>query len=178
MNHVFLVLAAAILVNGVPAGFGAADPLLEKEVGQLRDNQDLVKRADLYNKFALLRLETAKKRMQGAESKEGDPFEFHSIEDLISGYSQAMRSFESNIDDVTAFKNYDVSKINSALTKLKSGAEKSRPFLDEALQYAIMKKDESLYNTVKEALEITDAAVEGAKAGLEKFKNPKKEKKK
>lgn len=166
--------ALAMCLNGSLYAVSAKELLTEKEIDQLRDYQEIDKRAELYIKFAALRLETFKQRIKGIESKEGDPLEFHSLEDLIRGYTHCIKSLEGNIDDAVTYKNPLQKKLISALERLKNGAEKFRPSLEEASNYAVAKQEESLYYATKEAIETTQVAIEGAKAGLEHFRKSKK----
>jgi hypothetical protein len=164
----FCLALLAGAVGRVPWAYGR-ELLSEKEIEQLRDHQELDKRAELYLKFAALRLDTFKERAKGIESKEGDPLEFHSLADLITGYTKCVNALQDNIDETITYKKYETRKLIQVLRKLKAQAEKFDPQLKEALSYAISKKDEPLYDRVNEALETTKSAIDGAKEGLERL---------
>ncbi|MBI1747986.1 MAG: hypothetical protein HYR55_15570 [Acidobacteria bacterium] len=151
--------------------------LLAKEIKQIREAQEIDQRAELYLKFAAMRMVTFKERMKGIESKEGDPMEFYAPADLIHGFGRCLKAVEANIDEAILYRKTETKKLVKALSLLKNFAGKSRPDLDEAEQMAVAKKDESLYNSVKEAANITRAAIEGATEGLKVLDKGKKKKK-
>lgn len=155
----------------------AREFLTPKEIVEIREAQEIDRRTELYLKFAALRLSTYKERIKGVESKEGDPLEFFSVADLIYGFGSCLKAVESNLDEAVRYRRVETKRIVKALTLLKNFAGKSLPDLEAASKYAIEKKDETLYNTVQSAGEITQTAVEGSTEGLSMFEKEEKAKK-
>jgi hypothetical protein len=140
------------------------------EIVKFRDEQELAKRIGMYMSAAKLRLEKVGERLSGKSSAEGDPLEFHSATDLVLGCRSAIRAAMISIQDQVTYKKAENEEIIAALKELKGTTEDFRPALEKIQKQAIEKRDEPLYNAVKECAQYADSAARGAKSAIEKIK--------
>jgi hypothetical protein len=164
-----LAIATTLIFFILPAT--AQEWLTPAELQKLRDEQDVVKRTQLYMAAAKLRLETAEARLAGKSSKAGDPLEFHTQADLVGGCRSALRGAMLNIQDQITYKKLRGPELTKSLKTLKSSAESILPRLREILKTARDRLDEPLYRVTKDCIEFAESAVRGADQGLEKYKS-------
>jgi hypothetical protein len=152
--------------------------LTEKEIAFIQDAQAIDARVITYLDAAALRLQAAQDRLAGKDSREGDPLEFFTPEDLLDGYYQILQSIITNLD--AAFRTgRDQEKTGRALKALSISTEKTAKQLDALKKTAEEKKKEELWDLVNKAIDITREAHGGAEEGLSQLpvlheKNPKK----
>jgi hypothetical protein len=153
--------------------------LTDKEIEQIQDTQAVDARVKIYLEAAALRLKTAEDRLVGKESVAGDPLEFFAPEDMLEGYLGIIKSVMMNLDEAVEKPGPNQALVGKGLKALKSATEKAAVQLPILKKIAEEKRKEELWNLVNDAIELTDAANEGAKYGLTKHPAPdEKEKKK
>jgi hypothetical protein len=160
-------------VLGLMVALGAArapakEFLTPQEIAKIQDAQDIDARVKIYLAAAALRLKTAAERLGGKESTPGDPLEFFSVEDMLDGYYQILRSVMLNLDDASAKPSTDPKKIQAALKDLKSATEVAVRQLDALKRMAEEQRREEAWKLVGKAIEINNGAHEGAVAALAK----------
>lgn len=166
-----LLMLAMILMGNAPALSGSPEKefLTDKEIEKIREAQEIDARIKIYLDAAALRLRSAEERLMGNESKEGDPLEFFTPEEMLDGYYRILRSVMFNLDDVFQRPGADREKMGKALKNLKGTTEKCGKELEILKKMAEDAKKEDLWNLVNKSIEITAGAHEGAELGLSKF---------
>jgi hypothetical protein len=187
-----LLLLFPVFIAAAPAAGRAKEFLTDKEIDQIRENQDIDARVKIYMEAAALRLKTAEERLNGKESEPGDPLEFFTPEDMLDAYYRILKSVMANIDDAAnpdkasslrdraladdcgyncGSNRKQVTKsdmLRKALKNLKSETEKNAAQLEVLKKIAEQKNKEELWNLVNNAIEINTGAREGAEYGLSK----------
>jgi hypothetical protein len=165
-----LLFLAAVLIGPALAAYAAPEKefLTEKEIKKIQESQDVDWRVKIYMDAASLRLKSAEERLTGKESKEGDPLEFFSPEEMLDSYYRIMRSLMYNLDDAFQKPGKGREKIGKALKSLKDGTESAGKELEILKKIAEDQKKEELWNSVNQAIDITNGAHEGAIYGLSK----------
>ncbi len=143
--------------------------LTDEEIKKIQEAQEIDRRVKIYMEAAEYRLKTAQERLSGVESFEGDPMEFFSPGEMVDGYYQILRSVMLNLDGAYEEPGRDLNKIKSGLNSLRKTTDKTGRQLEFLRKIAEDKKDESLWNLVNKAMEITEGAHEGAVYGLKKI---------
>jgi hypothetical protein len=170
MKAVRLVLLLQLLLVDLPAGAlqkpGSKEYLTEDEITKIQDAQEIDLRTKLYMQAAALRLKVAEERLNGKESAPGDPMEFFSVEDMLEGYYQIVRSVMISVDDAFQKPGSDRVKIVKALKSLKDGTERALKDLEIIKTIAEDKKLEDVWNLTNQALDIARGANDGAELGL------------
>jgi hypothetical protein len=146
----------------------AKEFLTPQEIENIQEAQDIDARVKVYLAAAALRLKTATDRLAGIESTPGDPLEFFSVEDMLDGYYQILRSVMLNLDDASAKPSTDPKKVQAALKNLKSATEAAVRQLDALKRIAEEQRREEVWKLVGKAIEINNGAHEGAVAALAK----------
>lgn len=145
------------------------DFLTDAEITVIQDNQEIHLRVKFYLQFAELRLKTAEDKLNGIEPAAGDPFELLTPEEMLNAYYRILRSVMINLDDTYSHgNNRNMPKIRQALKTLKSSSEKALVQLNILKRIAEEKKKEELWDLVNQAIDVTEAAREGAEAALAK----------
>jgi hypothetical protein len=140
--------------------------LTPAEITKIQDAQEVEKRIKIYLDAAELRLRAAEERLNGQEAAEGDPMEFFTVEDMLDGYFQILRSVMLNLDDATQKKNIDQEKLTKALKNLKDTTGKATRSLEILKKMAEEKKLEKVWNLTNQAIDINRGANEGATMAL------------
>ena len=167
---VFLLLLILAFLTGVAAP--RKEFLTDKEIEKIQDTQAVDGRVKIYLEAAELRLKTAEDRLVGKESVAGDPLEFSTPEDMLEGYLSIIKSVMMNLDEAAEKPGPNQALVGKGLRALKSATEKAAVQLPILKKIAEEKRKEELWNLVNDAIEITDAANEGAKYGLTKHPAP------
>ncbi len=174
------VLFSAVLFLLAGAAVSAAAPTKEyltpKEIEKIQDAQEIEERIKIYLEAASLRLKAAEDRLNAKESIPGDPLEFFSVEDMLDGYYQILRSVMLNLDDAFQKPRGDKEKLGKALKNLKESTEKAQKSLAILKRQAEDKKQEDAWNLINKAIDITKGALEGAEQGLSHQPGPPKKK--
>jgi len=168
-----LVLATIILAAFLPA----KEFLTGKEIEKIQDAQTIDARVKIYLEAAELRLKTAEERLVGKEPAEGDPLEFFTPEDMLDGYFRIIKSVMMNLDEVEEKGGPNKALLGRALKALKSSTEKNSTQLQILKKIAEEKRKEEFWNSVNNAIEITNGALDGAQYGLTKHPDADKDKK-
>jgi len=170
MKTVRLVLLLQLLLGSLPAVArqkpGSKEYLTEEEITKIQDAQEIDLRTKLYIQAAALRLKVAEERLNGKESAAGDPMEFFSVEDMLEGYYQIVRSVMITLDDTYQKPGGDRTKLVKALKSLKEGTDRALKDLEIIKAIAEEKRLEEAWNLTNRALDITRGAREGAELGL------------
>lgn len=145
---------------------GSKEYLTQDEITKIQDAQEIDLRTKLYMQAATLRLKAAEERLNGKESDPGDPMEFFSVEDMLDGYYQIMRSVMINLDDAYQKPGGGGARIGKALKSLKESTERALKDLEIIKAIAEEKKLEEVWNLSNQALDIARGAREGAELGL------------
>jgi sigma54-dependent transcription regulator len=173
----WLLISCFILLSGAAAP--GKEFLTAKEIELIQDTQAVDGRVKIYLDAAALRLKSAEDRLAGKEPVVGDPLEFFTPEDMLEGYLGIVKSVMLNIDEAAQKPGPNQALVGKALKSLKSATEKAAVRLPILKKIAEEKMKEDLWNLVSEAIEITEAANDGAEYGLTKHPAPdEKEKKK
>jgi hypothetical protein len=175
MRHSIALVPLVILWTGIFApssGNPAKEFLTDKEIAQLRENQEIDLRLKIYMNAAKLRLKTAEERLTGNESVIGDPLEFFSPEDMLDGYYRILRSVMLILDEAFQKPGRDRGRVRGALKTLKGATEDAAKELEVLKRLAEEKKKEELWNLVNKAIDINNGAYEGAEYGLSKEPAP------
>ncbi len=146
--------------------------LTAKEIEKIQDAQEIEPRMKLYMEAAELRLKAAEDRLNGKESDPGDPLEFFTVQDMLEGYYQILRSAMMNLDDAHQKPRGDRENLGKALKHIKDGTEKAGKSLVILKRMAEDKKDEETWNLVNKDIDITTGAHEGAELGLSRQPAP------
>ena len=166
----FLIVVTTCTICGAPA-YAAKEFLTEAEITSIRKAQVIDERVHAYMRAAALRLQTAKERLVGKESKEGDPLEFFTPEEMLDGYNRILQSVMTNLDE--AFRSGRNQQITlDALTILQLSAKSALEQLKTIKKLAEKKEKEKLWDLVNEAIELTDGAYKGAEEGLTRLSAP------
>ncbi len=182
MKAIFNRLQTGILIlllAGATAGLllSAKEYLTPKEIEKIQDAQEIEPRIKIYLQAAELRLKAAEDRLNGKESAPGDPLEFFTVEDMLEGYYQIMKSVMMNLD--AAYEKPRAGEgenIGKALKNLKETTERAQKSLSILKKMAEDKKDEAIWNLVNRDLDITGGAHDGAELGLSRQPAPPKKK--
>ena len=166
------LMVAALLLAAVPltAARQASrkEFLTPLEIEKIQDAQEISKRVKLYLQFSSLRLKVAAERLSGKESAPGDPLELFSVEDMLDGYFRILRAVMMNLEDAQAHPKTDPDKFQEALKDLKTSTDAAAKPLAALKKIAEEKLREELWNMVNRAIEVNEAAREGATAALKK----------
>jgi hypothetical protein len=162
---VWILIGAAALSRALPG----KEFLTPKEIEQIQDTQAIDGRIKIYLDAAALRLKTSEDRLNGKESEQGDPLEFFSVDEMLDGYYQILKSVMMNLDGAVQRREVDRGRLGKALKSLKDSTARSAKDLSILKKMAEDKKLESTWNLVNQAIEITDGARQGAEAGLGRF---------
>ena len=165
-----LCVAFLILLPGGASRFGSApakEYLTPAEIEKIQDAQEIEPRVKIYLEAAALRLQAAEDRMNGKESAAGDPLEFFTVQDMLDGYYQIIRSVMMNLDQAYQKPRAgEKENLGKALKNLKESTERAQKSLAILKKMAEEKKEEETWNLVNKAIDITDGAHEGAELGL------------
>ena len=161
-----LQLLSGVLLAGAQQRPGSKEYLTQDEITKIQDAQEIDLRTKLYMQAAALRLKAAEERLNGKESAPGDPMEFFSVEDMLEGYYQIMRSVMINLDDAYQKPGDDRARIGKALKNLKESTDRALKDLEIIKAIAEEKKLEDVWNLTNRALDIARGAQEGAEVGL------------
>ncbi len=140
--------------------------LTSEEIAKIQDEQEIDRRTKVYLDAAALRLKVAEERLWGKESAAGDPMEFFSVEDMLEGYYQILRSLMINLDDAYQKPHVEREKVVKALKNLRDSTGKALQDLEVLKKVAEEKRLEEVWNLAEQALDITRGAREGAEFGL------------
>jgi hypothetical protein len=169
----FIVMLACACVPLTVSGNPRKEFLTDKEIELIQVNSEIQIRVKLYLEFAASRLKVAEERLSGKESEPGDPFEFFTPEDMLSGYYRIFESVMINLED--AYQKSDPlekDKVQKSLKTLKRATESALPQLEILKKIAEEKDKEELWNLVNKAIDITKGAHEGAESGISKEPDP------
>ncbi len=151
----------------VPARSAAfKEYLTPEEVTRIQDEQEIDRRTKVYLEAAAVRLKVAEERLWGKESAAGDPMEFFSVEDMLEGYYQILRSVMINLDDAYQKPHVDREKVVKALKNLRESTGKALQDLEVLKKVAEERRLEEVWNLAEQALDIARGAREGAEFGL------------
>jgi len=96
----FVIHAMALLLVATPAQkLATREYLTPDEITKIQDAQEIDLRIKIYLQAGALRLKAAEERLNGKESAPGEPLEFYSVEEMLDGYYQIVRSVMINLDD-------------------------------------------------------------------------------
>jgi len=180
MKVLMVVLPLQLLLGVLPAGAqskrGSKEYLTLDEITKIQDAQEIDLRTKLYMQAVALRLKAAEERLNGKESDPGDPMEFFSVEDMLEGYYQIIRSVMINLDDAYQKPGDDGARIVKALKSLRESTDRALKDLEIIKAIAEQKKLEDAWNFANQALDIARGAREGAELGLASHPSDAKEK--
>jgi hypothetical protein len=159
-------VAVPVLSTLLICAYAQKEALTRAEIEKIQDAQDIEKRGKIYLDAAGLRLRAAEERLNGQEAAEGDPLEFFTVEDMLDGYFQILKSVMLNLDDAAQKKVIDQEKLTKALKNLKDATEKATRPLDALKKMAEEKKLEKVWNLTNRAIDINKGANEGAEMAL------------
>ncbi|NWG12959.1 MAG: hypothetical protein HXY20_05425 [Acidobacteria bacterium] len=154
--------------------------LTPEEITRIQEAQEIDQRTKLYLEYAALRLKVAEQRLWGKESLPGDPMEFFSVQDMLEGYYQILRSVMITLDDAYQKPHIERERVIKALKSLRESTRKALEDLEVLKKVAEEKKLEDVWNLTMQALDITRGACEGAEldlAGQPEDKSQKRKKK-
>ena len=171
----FLFLSALTCIFAVLAVSGSPkrEFLTEKEIELIQESYEIDVRVKRYLDFAAARLKVAEERLSGKESEPGDPFEFFSPEDMLTGYYRILESVMLNLED--AYRKNDAlerGKVQRSLKMLKVAMERALKQLEILKTIAEEKNKEEFWNLVNKAIDISKGALEGAESGISKEPDP------
>lgn len=169
----FLSTLACIFAVLAVSGSPKREFLTEKEIELIQENYEIHIRVKRYLEFAASRLKVAEERLSGKESEPGDPLEFFSPEDMLTGYYRILESVMLNLED--AYQKTDAlerGKVQRALKTLKEAMERALKQLEILKTIAEEKNKEELWNLVNKAIDISKGALEGAESGISKEPDP------
>jgi hypothetical protein len=155
-----------LLLLCLPRTAAAKEFLTDEEISKIQDAQEIDRRVKVYLDAAELRLKTADDRLNGQESKPGDALEFFSVEEMIDGYCQILDSVMSNLDGAYRNSKTERRQLEKALKNLRGATEKAQKELELLQKLAEEKQKEDLWKLTGKALEITEAAHEGAEQAI------------
>lgn len=167
--------AAAPVAPSVPPAASNDDRFTDKEYLKIQDNQELVKRVDVFLEIAEARLKEIQRRMQKKEweGKEENPLQFYTYWDLVHAYERAIQSIMINIDEKSRYKTAPEKDVRKSLEKLNQKITEFIPQLEQLgplRQWAIEQQDEQLYEQlsreIQKALETSITAKKGSELGL------------
>jgi len=167
-------LYLAVLLLLFPPCTEGKEFLTEQEIAKIQDAREIDQRIQVYMDAALLRLSTTEDRLNGKESKPGDPLEFFSVEEMIEGYRRIMRSVMFNIDEAYQHPSTPRGKLEKALKSLQQTTEKGAKELEIFKKAAEEKLKEELWNQVNLAIEVNEGCRQGAQLGLRQLSEKKK----
>jgi len=170
---IFLSTLACIFAVLAVSGSPKREFLTEKEIELIQENYEIHIRVKRYLEFAASRLKVAEERLSGKESEPGDPLEFFSPEDMLTGYYRILESVMLNLED--AYQKTDAlerGKVQRALKTLKEAMERALKQLEILKTIAEEKNKEELWNLVNKAIDISKGALEGAESGISKEPDP------
>jgi hypothetical protein len=159
-------VAVPVLSMLLICAYAQKEILTRAEIEKIQDAQEIEKRTKIYLDAAELRLRAAEERLNGQEAAEGDPLEFFTVEDMLDGYFQILKSVMLNLDDAAQKKVIDQEKLTKALKNLKDTTEKATRQLDVLKKMAEEKKLEKVWNLTNRAIDINKGANEGAEMAL------------
>jgi DNA primase catalytic subunit len=160
------LVAVPALSMFLTVAYAQKEFLTPAEIEKIQDAQEIEKRIKIYLDASQLRLRAAEERLSGQEAAEGDPLEFFTVEDMLDGYFQILKSVMLNLDDAAQKKVIDQEKLTKALKNLKDTTEKATRQLDALKKMAEEKKLEKVWNLTNRAIDINKGAKEGAEIAL------------
>jgi hypothetical protein len=173
-RHRRVLLGAVLLgVCFIRTGAAAKEFLTPLEIQKIQDAQEIDDRMKVYLEAAALRLKTAEERLTGKESQPGDPLEFYTVEEMLDGYYRCLKSVMLNLDEAVQKPRTDPARLKKALKNLKDSSEKAGKDLAVLKKLTEEKLLEKPWNLVKQALDITQGARDGAELGLSQFSEDK-----
>ncbi len=92
--------------------------------------------------------------------------------DMVDGYYRIIRSVMFNLDEAFQRSDSDKARLGKALKNLKDTTEWAEKMLLSLKKTAEDKKNEELWNSVNQSIDITGGAHEGAELGLKKHPAP------
>jgi hypothetical protein len=162
--------AAALLVGLILTSLVlpvcAKEYLTPLEVQKIQDAQEIDSRVKIYLEAAILRIRTANDRLLGKESAPGDPLEFFSVEEMVDGYYQIIRSVMMNLDDAAQKPATERSRVGKALKDLRNSTETAVKELAIVKKSAEDQQKEALWNLATRAIDIANGAHDGAELAL------------
>jgi hypothetical protein len=163
----FVIHAMALLLVATPAQkLATREYLTPDEITKIQDAQEIDLRIKIYLQAGALRLKAAEERLNGKESAPGEPLEFYSVEEMLDGYYQIVRSVMINLDDAYQKPSQDRAMVQKALKNLKESTKKAIEDLEILKKIAEEKRLEEAWNLINQALDIAKGAYEGAELGL------------
>lgn len=167
VKSVLLIHAVVLLLVAAPTQKpNSKEYLTPDEITKIQDAQEIDLRTKLYLQAGALRLKVAEERLRGKESDPGEPLEFFSVEDMLDGYHQIVRSVMINLDDAYQKPSQDRAMVVKALKNLKDSTGKAIEDLEILEKIAEEKRLEEIWNLAHQALDIARGAHEGAELGL------------
>lgn len=153
---------------GVQRGLAGLDRFTEEEFEKVQLAQELEKRVEVFLEIAEKRLDEIERREAGEEwdKDEPNPLEFYTYEDMLFGYSRALRGVMVNIDERARGRGAEDKEIRKSLEKLSDKIAEFVPRLEKIKKIAIERKDERLARQWKEAAKTSEQARKGALYGL------------
>lgn len=149
-------------------GLAGLDRFTEEEFEKIQLAQELERRVEVFLEIAESRLDEIERREAGKEwdNEEPNPLEFFTYEDMLFGYSRALRGVMVNIDERARGRGAEDKEIRKSLEKLRDKMAEFTPRLEEVKDIAIERRDERLARQWKEAAKISEQARKGALYGL------------
>ena len=163
-----LLFTLFLWVSSFPK-LSAQDWLTPLELEKLRETEGGDKRIAFFMKAVKLRMDAVTERLHGKSTKPGDPLEFFSLTDLVSGCFQALRASMTDIQDQIQYKHLRGPELTNGLKALKTGAKVLQPFFQFMQKTAQEKEEPQLYKVAKEGLEYADSAIRGVDKAMKKY---------
>jgi len=167
VSHGFL--AGALRAEAEPARpFQSRDRFTEEEFVRIQNNQDLLKRVEVFLDIAGDRLLEIQRRMakQEWDGEEENPLEFYTYTDMVHAFNQAIDGVMINIDEKAAYKTAGEDEIEKSLGALYKAVTEYIPKLEPVKAMAMETQDRELYSKVLQAEETSLTAQRGALYGL------------
>ncbi|MDQ3009598.1 MAG: hypothetical protein M3X11_02690 [Acidobacteriota bacterium] len=157
------VVCAGLLMAGGGAQSKKRDHLTEQEVDQVRENQEIDKRIEVFIKACdrrILVLTTPNTTQKKKEEEVWGPLPTGSKAELLIDYKRILEEVEEKMDDAFAH-DPNAAPFKKALSKLKEAANKQIPQLRAlASQMKDKKEQNALEEAIEEAETITKASTD------------------
>ncbi len=173
------------------------DCFTDAEYEKLQQNQELVKRVEVFLEIAESRLLEFERRMsarerepqaeingdppessqntEGQEShpEEENPLFFFDYWELVRSYERAIDGIMVNVDDRMEHRPPSREELKETLEKLQEKVTEFIPKLAPIKQLAERRKDETLYNEIRKSEGTSEIAQKGSQHGLQNLKRAK-----
>lgn len=144
------------------------DRFTDEEFTKIQEAQELVKRVEVLLEICEARFQEIQRRQEGKEwdTKDPNPLEFHTYNDMIYAYERALESIMINIDEKHKYRTASSKDVRKSLEKLNEKVQEFIPRLQALQEWAKEQRDEGLYRQIQKALKASEIALKGSQYGL------------